>query len=209
MKTLAALSFPRVALGAVLGAGLAVLGSCASTDPEVGLDDVTNQTTLSFHELRTPTEDEVSALQTWFESDAGSEAVREGAAQVPVSGFVLARVENASEDLQPSLVEFGDLTFVAVEPASFTQDDMDPSRCEVSLDDRGVPALRYTMREERRAAYSDWSDSLIGRHTAVVVGDEAVALPYFVARISESGMLAGSFEEAELQAILAAIQSGE
>lgn len=101
-----------------------------------------------------------------------------------------------------------ELIAVNMHELGFTQLDLDPTRTRVSTDHNGDPAILYSMRNERRAAYSDWSAKHKGHASAIIVNGELVSAPIFISRIPGNGLISGSFGKEQAHALAASLNSG-
>jgi len=90
----------------------------------------------------------------------------------------------------------------------FTELDLDPTQTRVTTDHADNPAILYRIRGEHAAMYADWSAKHKRQASAVIVNGELISAPIFLSKIVGHGMITGSFEKEQAEALAAALRTG-
>ena len=90
----------------------------------------------------------------------------------------------------------------------FRSRDFDPDEIEiVDNPDGGGRALQYTVDDDLRGEFADWSQENIGSACAVLVDHEVRSAPIFNSRMPGYGLITGNFRDGELDQLARALQS--
>ena len=109
------------------------------------------------------------------------------------------------KETHPFLLEYVAINWREV---SFSGADLDPNGINVGAGPNGKVGLNYQLRDEKAAAYADWSQKYIRHHTAMIVDGTIVSAPYFLTRIASNGQISGNYTQAEVEALAARLRGG-
>jgi hypothetical protein len=93
---------------------------------------------------------------------------------------------------------------------TFGSDDL--AEVGVSADNRGLPAVSFEMRDDRKVAFGDFTGSIIGHSLAIVVDGEIVTLATVEDRLPGAGIIHGGpegFTMREAEDLISILRSGE
>ncbi len=80
-----------------------------------------------------------------------------------------------------------------------------------SADHLGLPALGFTVADDQREDFGDFTESLKGQKLAVIVDGKIITLPEVLGRLGIGGILSGGrggFTEEEVNELIASIRAG-
>jgi hypothetical protein len=73
----------------------------------------------------------------------------------------------------------------------FTDEDLD--KVEVARDSVGYPAVGFSMKNSRRAAFGEFTSAHINEQMVIVLNDEVISSPFLNAAIYDDSIISGGF----------------
>jgi len=77
-----------------------------------------------------------------------------------------------------------------------------------TTDDIGYPAIGFELKPERRKAFGDFTAAHVDQQLAIVLDGVVISAPVIAAPLRGPSVIQGRFEEAEVDAMIAALRSG-
>lgn len=91
----------------------------------------------------------------------------------------------------------------------FTSEDLAPGSPSVGLDERGGPALRYSIARDRKADYRTWTADRVGTSIVTCIDGYATGAPRIMAPITGGALVTGNFDQAEVKDLVDRIAHGD
>lgn len=101
-----------------------------------------------------------------------------------------------------------ELVAINMHETSFSHEDVARDSAKLTVGQNGEPGVQFDLKEARRKDYTAWTRKHIRHASAVIVNDELISSPVFVAQIVGAQVIRGQLQLPQAQSIISALQSG-